>query len=64
MRIVIDTNKQRIIVPQSFFSQVEKVNKILADSGSNKKWGFEEYIKDQFNKAIEKPLVRPGDKQD
>lgn len=62
MRITIDTEKGRIIVPKSFFIQLDKINKILADGGSDKKWTAEEYIKDQFNKAIKETILRPEDK--
>ena len=62
MRITLDTRLGRIIVPKSFFSELDKINKILADGGSDKKWTPEEYIKDQFNKAIKETILRPGDK--
>ena len=29
MRIIIDTEKERIIVPDSFFNQIDKMNKVL-----------------------------------
>lgn len=29
MRIILDTNKGRIIVPKSFFTELGKMNKIL-----------------------------------
>ena len=41
MRIILDTNKGRIILPKSFFSELDKMNKILADGGSDKKWTAE-----------------------
>lgn len=61
MRIIIDTNKGRIILPKSFFTELDKINKILKDSGSDKKWTGEDYVKDQFNKAIQETMLRPGD---
>ena len=61
MRITLDTEKGRIILPQSFFSQLDKINKILADSGSDKKWTPEEYVKDQFERAMKETMLRPGD---
>ena len=61
MRIIIDTNKGRIILPKSFFTELDKINKILKDSGSDKKWTAVDYVKDQFNKAIEETMLRPGD---
>lgn len=62
MRIVIDTEKGRIVLPKNFFSNLDKMNKILADSGVNKKWTPEDYVKDQFNKAIDQTMLRPEDK--
>ena len=48
MRIIIDTEKGRIILPKSFFPTLDRMNKILAESGSDKKWTAEEYVKTQF----------------
>lgn len=36
MRIILDTVKGRIILLKSFFTELDKINKILADGGSNK----------------------------
>lgn len=62
MRIVIDTTKERIILPNSFFSQLDKMNKILEDGGSDKKWTAEAYVRDQFEKAIKNTMLRQEDK--
>lgn len=62
MRIVIDTTKERIILPNSFFSQLDKMNKILEDGGSKKKWTAEAYVRDQFEKAMQNVMLRPEDK--
>lgn len=62
MRIVIDTTKERIILTNSFFSQLDKMNKILEDGGSDKKWTAETYVKDQFEKAMQNVMLRPEDK--
>ncbi len=62
MRIVIDTTKERIILPNSFFSQLDKMNKILEDGGSDKKWTAETYVRDQFEKAMQNVMLRPEDK--
>lgn len=61
MRIILDTDKGRIIVPKNFFPQLDKMNKILADSGSDKKWTAEEYIKKQFEKAMKETILRQED---
>lgn len=37
MRIILDTNKGRIILPKSFFTELDKMNKILADGGVKEK---------------------------
>lgn len=62
MRIVLDTTKERIILPNSFFNQLDKMNKILADGGSDKKWTAETYVRDQFEKAIKNTMLRQEDK--
>ena len=62
MRIILDTEKGRIILPKSFFTQLDKMNKIIADSGSDKKWTAEEYVKEQFNKSIKETMLRSEDK--
>lgn len=50
------------IVPKSFFSELDKINKILADSGTDKKWTAEEYVRDQFEKAMKETMLRAEDK--
>lgn len=62
MRIIIDTEKGRIILPKSFFPTLDKMNKILADGGSDKKWAADEYVRDQFEKAIKETMLRTDDK--
>jgi len=62
MRIIIDTEKGRIILPKSFFVQLDKMNKILAEGGSDKKWTAEEYVKEQFEKAMKETMLRAEDK--
>lgn len=62
MRIIIDTEKGRIILPKSFFPTLDKMNKILADGGSDKKWTAETYVKDQFERAMKETMLRAEDK--
>ena len=38
-----------------------KMNKILEEGGSTKKWTPEEYVKEQFEKAIKEDILRPDD---
>jgi len=62
MRIIIDTEKGRIILPKSFFTQLDKMNKILAEGGADKKWTAEDYVRDQFDKAMKQTLLRAEDR--
>ena len=62
MRIVIDTEKGRIIVPKSFFSNLDKRNKDLEEAGSDKRRTPEEWIRNQFEKAMKETILRPDDK--
>lgn len=62
MRIIIDTNKGRIVLPKSFFTELDKINKIIKDSGSEKKWTAEEYVRNQFEKAMSETVLRAEDK--
>ena len=61
MRIIIDTDLERIIVPDSFFNKIDAMNKILKDNESDKKIDYIEYVKDAFAKAIENAVVRKAD---
>lgn len=62
MRIIIDTDKGRIILPKAFFSTLEKMKKILAEGGSDKKWTAEDYVREQFEKAMKETMLRAEDK--
>ena len=62
MRIIIDTEKERIILPKNFFAQLDKINKILADGGSDKKYTAESYVREQFDKVIGNTMLCPEDK--
>lgn len=62
MRIIIDTEKERIVLPKNFFTQLDKINKILEDGGSDKKYNAESYVKEQFEKVIKNTMLRPEDK--
>ena len=62
MRIIIDTEKERIIVPDSFFSQIDKMNKVLEENGAgDKKIDPVQYIKDAYEKAIQNAIIRKAD---
>ena len=62
MRFIIDTNLERVFVPDSFFNQIDKMNQVLVDNGAaDKKIDYVQYIKDAMAKAIENAPVRKGD---
>ncbi len=61
MRIIIDTEKEKIIVPDSFFNQIDKMNKVLAENGADKKIDYEQFIKDSFEKASKNAPIRKAD---
>ena len=61
MRIIIDTEKEKIIVPDSFFNQIDKMNNVLAENGADKKIDYEQFIKDAFEKASKNAPIRKAD---
>lgn len=61
MRIIIDTELNKIIVPDSFFNQIDKMNKVLSENGADKKVDYIEYIKGSFDKAIKETPIRKAD---
>ena len=62
MRFIIDTNLERVIVPDSFFNQIDKMNQVLVENGAgDKKIDYVQYIKDAMAKAIENAPVRKAD---
>ena len=62
MRIILDTEKGRIILPKSFFYTLDKKNRDLAEAGSDKKWTAEEWVRTQFEKAMKETMLRAEDK--
>lgn len=61
MRIIIDTEKEKIIVPDSFFNQIDKMNSILKENGADKQIDYVQYIKDAYEKAIKNAPIRKSD---
>ena len=61
MRIIIDTDKERIIVPDSFFNQIDKMNKVLEENGADNRVDYVQYIKDAYEKAIKNAPIRKAD---
>ena len=61
MRIEIDTEKNLIIVPNTYYEQIDRKNQVLSDAGVDTKIDYTQYIRDSFNKAIESKIIRKED---
>lgn len=62
MRFIIDTDLERIIVPDSFFNQIDKMNRVLEENGAaEKKIDYVEYINAAIEKAKAQAPVRKSD---
>lgn len=63
MRFTIDTELERIIVPDTFFNQIDKMNDVLtAHGGDNvKKIDYVAFINDAIAKAQKHAPVRKAD---
>lgn len=61
MRFIVDTELERIIVPDSFFNQIDKMNKVLAENGAEKQIDYVQYVKDAIEKAEKNALIRKAD---
>lgn len=62
MRIIIDTDKEAIIVPDTYYQQIDKKNEVLEKAGAgDKKIDYTQFVKDSFALAIEKPMLRKQD---
>ena len=60
MRITIDTELQAIIVPDSYYMQVDKLNEIITSVKGNE-LDYKEYIKTCFDNAYETQIIRQSD---
>lgn len=60
MRITIDTELQAIIVPESYYMQVDKLNEVISEAGGTA-LDYTEYIRTCFEKAYATQIVRQGD---
>lgn len=60
MRITIDTELQAIIVPNSYYAQIDKLNDVILAASGNK-LDYTQYIKDCFARAIDNKIVRQSD---
>ena len=62
MRFIIDTNLERVIVPDSFFNQIDKMNQVLEENGAgDKKIDYVQYINEAIEKAKKNAPVRKSD---
>lgn len=63
MRFTIDTELDRIIVPDTFFNQIDKMNDVLVEHGGKdaKKIDYVEYIKEAIKRAEANAPVRKSD---
>ena len=55
-------HQSRIILPKSFFSELDKMNRILADGGVSEKLTAETYVRKEFDKAMKETMLRAEDK--
>ena len=62
MKITIDTDKEIIVVPNTFYGNIDKMNEALKLAGvDDKRIDYVQYVKDSFEKAIANPLQRKSD---
>ena len=62
MRFTIDTELERIIVPDTFFNQIDKMNAVLEENGAaDKKIDYVKYINDAIARAQKNAPVRKAD---
>lgn len=63
MRIIIDTDREQIIVPNTFYQQIDKRNDVLKKAGveADKMIDYTKFVKDAFETAYAKPFIRKED---
>ena len=62
MRITLDVDNKQIIVPDTYYGAVDKMNKALeAAKVEDNKIDYVQYIADAWEEAIKKPLIRKSD---
>ena len=62
MRITLDVDNKQIIVPDTYYGAVDKMNKALeAAKVEDKTIDYVQYIADAWEEAIKKPLIRKAD---
>ena len=60
MRITIDTELQVIIVPDSYYDHVDRLNEIITEAGGDE-LEYKTYIKTLFDKAYNTKIIRTED---
>lgn len=63
MRIIIDTEKEVIIVPDTYYQQIDRKNNVLEKAGVEKEKmiDYTKFVKDAFETAYAKPFIRKED---
>lgn len=61
MRFIIDTKLQRIIVPDTFYHEIDKQNELLKAHGVEKPIDYVEYVNSEIAKAQQNSLIRKSD---
>ena len=62
MRVIIDTEKEQIIVPDTFYKTIDRKNEVLKQADiTDKKIEYVDYVKECFAKAVENPWIRKSD---
>lgn len=62
MRFIIDTKLERIIVPDSFFNEIDRINQVLKDRGAEDKIiDYVQFVNESIKKAQENALIRKSD---
>ena len=60
MRITIDTELQSIIVPNSYYAQIDKLNDIIMAAGG-KPLDYVEYIRNCFQTALANKIINQSE---
>ena len=62
MRIIIDTSIDRVIVPDSFFNQIDKMNLMIKATDENQNAiDYKAYLEKAIAKALTNAPVRKSD---
>jgi len=62
MRFTIDTELERIIVPDTYYKEIDKMNDILEKHGAGgNKIEYVGFVNEAIAKAQKKPLIRKSD---